>query len=103
MNLVKRRKVEIILDEPLTALVANVAERAGISGYTLVRALGGSGRSGPWRDDRITRADTKIVFMSVMPEEKAERFLQELEPALDTHGLLAFSGPVDVLRPERFS
>ena len=50
----ERIKVEILLDSPLVRRVEEAAERHGLTGWTVLPTLSGSGRSGRWRDDQVT-------------------------------------------------
>lgn len=95
-------RIDIILDRPLLEEVKRLAKNAGLSGHTVLSALEGEGLGGPWSEDLVTGAQSKLVFMAVTSEAKARAFLKALEPLLDSHGLVALSSPVAVLRSRRF-
>lgn len=99
---VTRKRVEILTDEPLLPRIIAAAADAGISGYTLLPVRSGSGRGGAWRDDWITSAQNKTIFLTIAAEDKARQFVRSLVPVLDSHGLLLTIGDVEVVRGERF-
>jgi hypothetical protein len=102
VNTVQRRKIEILVDAPLVRRVVAAAEEAGVTGYTLLPALGGAGHGGRWSDDQVTGAEAKMLFVTITGEGKAAALTDALAPLLESHGLLLVSGIVDVVRSERF-
>ncbi len=99
---VSRRKIEVLVDAPLIPRVTAAAERAGVSGYTLLPALGGSGRGGRWSDDQVTGVESKVMFMTVASAEKAAALIDALAPVLESHGLLLINTAVEVVRGGKF-
>lgn len=99
---VRRRKIEILVDAPLLRRVTAAAEAAGVTGYTLLPALGGAGHRGRWSDDQVTGAEAKLLFWAIMDAPKAEALLAALAPLLDSHGLLLALTDVEVVRGARF-
>ena len=99
---IERLKVEILLDAPLADLVTGIVEEAGAGGYTLLPALGGSGRNGRWSEDRVSAADTKLLLVAIATDETAETIVHRLEPLLDSHGLIVMTTRVGVVRAQKF-
>jgi hypothetical protein len=97
-----RKRVEILIDTPLAPRLIQAAADSGIAGYTLIPVQSGAGRSGAWRGDHVTGAQTKTIFLTIASEEKAGRFIELLAPHLDSYGMLLTMGDVQVVRPERF-
>lgn len=97
-----RKRIEILVDTPLAPLIVEAAAEAGIAGYTLIPVQSGAGRSGSWRDDRVTGVGTKSIFLTVASEEKASALVDLLRPNLDEYGLLLTMSDVAVVRSERF-
>jgi len=95
-------RVDVIVDRPLLEEVKRIAKSAGLAGHTILPALGGEGHGGQWSEDLVTGAQSKVVFMAVTSETKARTFLDALKPLLDSHGLVALSSAVAVLRGARF-
>ena len=100
---IDRIRLDVLFDRPLLAELQRVAERAGLTGYTLLPAIGGLGAAGAWTEDLVTGAQSKTVFMSITSEEKAAAFLDALAPLLDSHRLLVISAPVKVVRGGKFA
>ncbi|MGY6646805.1 MAG: DUF190 domain-containing protein [Salinarimonas sp.] len=98
----ERIKVEILLDSPLVRRVEEAAERHGLTGWTVLPTLSGSGRSGRWRDDQVTGAASKVLFITVCNREKAEAFTRELSPVLEAYGSVLLKSKVEVVRPGKF-
>ncbi|MBP0441180.1 P-II family nitrogen regulator [Tianweitania sediminis] len=99
---IERVKVEILLDAPLCDLVTRMVEEAGAGGYTILLALGGSGRNGRWREDRVTGADTKLLLLAVAADDIAEAIVRGLEPLLDSYRLIVMTTRVGVVRGDKF-
>lgn len=99
---VTRCRVEVLVDMPLARKVADIANSVGVTGYTLIPTLGGAGRGGSWSDDQIAGADSKIWFLTVTSELRAQAFVDALSPLLDSHGLMVMTGSVEVVRGDRF-
>jgi hypothetical protein len=96
------RKIEILLDAPLVPWIADVAQRAGVTGYTILPTMGGAGQGGRWSEDLVVGADTKVLFWTVVTDEKAAALRTAIEPLLTTYGMIWVATPADVLRPGRF-
>jgi hypothetical protein len=99
---VTRTKVEILFDAPLVDAVREIVVQAGASGHTLLPVLGGSGRSGQWNEDRISAADSKVLLLTIVNGQTAERIVRGLEPLLDSHGMIVITSSVGVVREARF-
>lgn len=102
ITMVARIKVEIILDAPLVRVAVEILKRTEVSGYTLFPASSGAGRGGAWSDDPVTFADSKVMLLTVVPQEKADAIVEDLRPMLDTHGIIIMTSAVQVVRSERF-
>lgn len=99
---IDRVKVEILLDAPLVDVVTGIVEAAGAGGYTILPALGGSGSSGRWHEDRVTGADTKLLVLAVASDDVAEAIVRGLEPLLDSYRLIVMTTRVGVVRGDKF-
>ncbi|MGB7374580.1 P-II family nitrogen regulator [Pontixanthobacter sp.] len=96
-----RKRIEILADTPLVKRVTRAIELVEISGWTVLPVQSGSGRDGPWRDERVTGSD-KSLILTVAALDKAARLSEELAPILSSHGLLLTMWDVEVVRGERF-
>jgi hypothetical protein len=97
-----RKRVEILIDTPLAPRLIKAAADAGIAGYTLIPVQSGAGRGGAWRNDAVSGAQAKTIFLTIASEEKAGRFVDMLAPHLGDYGMLLTLCDVQVVRGERF-
>ncbi len=97
-----RKRVEILIDSPLAPRLIQAAAEAGVAGYTLIPCQSGAGRGGTWRDDAVSGAQAKTIFLTIASEEKANAFVEALAPNLGAYGMLLTMADVQVVRPERF-
>jgi hypothetical protein len=97
-----RKRVEILIDSALAPRIIQAAADSGIAGYTLIPVQSGAGRGGSWRDDRVTGAGGKSIFLTIASEEKAARLVDTLAPHLESYGMLLTLADVEVVRGERF-
>ena len=102
VNLIQRRKIEILVDAPLVRRVVAAAEAVGVTRYTLLPTLGGRGQGGTWSDDQVTGAEAKVMFVTITNDQRATALIDALAPLLESYGLLLVSGLVDVVRAERY-
>lgn len=101
-NTTPRRKIEILVDAPLVPRITAAAHGVGVTGYTVLPALGGSGRGGRWTDDQVTGVESRVLFMTVTTDEKAAALTDALAPVLESHGLLLMTSGVEVVRGGKF-
>jgi PII-like signaling protein len=98
----RRIRIEVLVDAPLARKLADMAAKSGITGYTLLRTVGGAGSGGEWSEDLLSGATAKFIFLAIASAEKADRFMEEILPLLDSHQLVVMRSEVDVARPQRF-
>lgn len=101
MNTVHCKRIEILVDAPLLPRLIDALERCGIGGHTVLPVLSGTGRTGHWREDRLT-GTSKLMVIAIASDEHAEKLVDMLAPLLDSHGLLLTIASVDVVRGDRF-
>ncbi len=97
-----RKRVEILVDAPLIPRVVKLMEAAQVTGWTVTRVDGGSGREGDWRNDELTGASAKAIILAIMTQSKASALVDLLAPILDSYGIIITLGDVQVLRGGRF-
>ncbi len=102
VELVRRKRLEVVADAPLCEWIAESAAKLGIAHFSVVSLTAGSGQGGAWRDEDLSGAVAKRMFIAVASEQKAVAFIDALAPRLDEYGLLATLSDVDVVRGERF-
>ena len=51
------KRIEIVIELPLLSTLTDALEAAGVTGYTVLPVLAGSGQSGPWsREGQVSGA-----------------------------------------------
>lgn len=102
VELVSRKRIEILIDAPLSEWLVETAASAGIAHHTLMNLHSGKGRTGSWRDEDVSGAVSKRMFIAIANAEKVQRLIDALAPHLDAYGLVVTIADVDVVRGERF-
>ena len=63
------KRIEIVIEKPLERRLTDALTGAGVTGYTVVPVLGGSGRSGAWtREGQIGQAGMVMVVCLIRPD-----------------------------------
>lgn len=98
----KAKRVEIIIEAPMQSRLTDTLRRAGVTGYTVLPVLGGSGRSGDWtREGQVGRAGMVAVVCLIKPE-RLETLLDAAFAVVERHIGVVSVSDCEVLRAERF-
>ncbi|NEX46838.1 P-II family nitrogen regulator [Pseudotabrizicola algicola] len=96
------KRVEIIIEAPMQNRLTDALTRAGVTGYTVLPVLGGSGRSGDWtREGQVGRAGMVAVVCLIRPE-RLETLLDAAFAVVERHIGVVSVVDCEVLRAERF-
>lgn len=99
----KAKRVEITIEAVMERRLTLALERAGVTGFTILPVLGGSGRSGTWsREGQVSRASGMVNFVCIIRPERLEPLLEAAFEILDRHIGVVSVTDCDVLRAERF-
>jgi nitrogen regulatory protein PII len=99
----KAKRVEIIIEAPMERRLRQAIERAGVSGYTVLPVLGGSGRSGTWtREGQVSRAGGMVAFVCILRPDRVDPLLDAAFEVVESHIGVVSVTDCDVLRAERF-
>lgn len=101
IEMVTRKRIEILTDVALVKRVTDAIDRAEITGWTVTPVSSGKGRDGHWREERVMGTD-KVFVLTIAPEDKAIALAEDLAPILTSHSLLLTMWDVQVIRGERF-
>lgn len=96
-----RKRIEILADKPLAGRVTQAIDAAGITGWTVLPVVSGSGRDGRWQEERVMGVD-KVVVLTIAAPDKAARLAEAIAPILTSHGFVLTMWDVEVIRGERF-
>jgi nitrogen regulatory protein PII len=96
------KRVEIIIEAPMQNRLTDALRRAGVTGYTVLPVLGGSGRSGDWtREGQVGRAGMVAVVCLIRPE-RLDTLLDAAFAVVERHIGVVSVSDCEVLRAERF-
>ena len=97
------KRVAIIIEQVMQDRLADALEGAGVTGYTVLPVLGGSGRSGAWsRDGQVTRAGGMVQFVCIIRPERLDGLLDDAFAVVERHIGVVTVSDCEVLRAERF-
>lgn len=91
--------IEAVMENRLTAALI----KAGVTGFTILPVLGGSGRSGQWsREGQVSRAGGMVSVVCIIRPERLEALLEAAFGVVDRHIGVVSVTDCEVLRAERF-
>ena len=98
----KAKRVEIIIEAPMESRLTAALAKAGVTGFTVLPVLGGSGRSGQWtREGQVGRTGMVAVVCLIRPE-RLDALLDAAFAVVERHIGVVSVADCDVLRAERF-
>ncbi len=80
------KKVEVVIDSIYLSRVLEMLEKAGVSGYTVIRDALGKGERGIMTGDELTDVFKNSYVFTVCPEETAYKIAEEVRPLLKKVG-----------------
>lgn len=99
----KAKRVVITIEAVMQKRLTDTLEGAGVTGYSILPVLGGSGRSGPWsREGQISRASGMVQVVCIIKPERLDGLLDAAFEVVDKHIGVVTISDVEVLRAERF-
>ena len=99
----KAKRVAIIIEQVMQSRLTDAMAEAGVTGWTLLPVLGGSGQSGEWsREGQVSRAGGMVQVVCVIRPERLDALLKAAFSVVERHiGIVSISD-CEVLRAERF-
>jgi nitrogen regulatory protein PII len=99
----KARRVEIIIEAPMERRLTDAMTAAGVTGFTVLPVLGGSGRSGQWsREGQVSSAGGMVAVVCILRPERVDTLLEAAFKVLERHIGVVSVTECEVLRAERF-
>jgi nitrogen regulatory protein PII len=96
------KRVEIVIEAPLERRLTDALNKAGVTGFTVLPVLGGSGRSGQWtREGQVGRSGMVAVICLIRPE-RLDPLLEAAFTVVERHIGVVSITDCEVLRAERF-
>ena len=97
------KRVEIIIEAPMERRLTEALIEIGVTGFTVLPVLGGSGRSGHWsRDGQVSRAGGMVAVVCLMRPDRVETLLSAVFPLVERHVGVISVTDCEVMRAERF-
>ena len=97
------KRVEITIEAVMKSRLADALTRAGVTGYTILPVLGGSGRSGEWsRQGQVSRGQGMVQFICIIRPERLDKLLEAAFAVVERHIGVVSVVDCQVLRAERF-
>jgi nitrogen regulatory protein PII len=102
MQMHPAKRVEIIIEAPMERRLTEALTEAGVTGFTVLPVLGGSGKSGIWsRDGQVGRSGM-VAFVCLVRPERLEGLLDAAFAVVERHIGVVCVTDAQVLRAERF-
>ena len=96
------KRVVITIEAIMQRRLTDALEAAGVTGYSILPVLGGSGRSGKWsRDGQVGKAGMVAVVCLIRPE-RLDGLLDAAFAVVEKHIGVVSITDAQVLRAERF-
>ena len=103
MEMHDAKRVEIIIEAPLERHLTDALTEAGVTGYTVLPVMGGSGRSGVWtREGQVSRASGMVAVICLIRPERLDTLLNAAFAVVERHIGVVSVTDAHVLRAERF-
>ena len=97
------KRVEIMIEAIMQSRLTEALINAGVTGFTVLPVLGGSGRSGAWvRAGEIGRASGMVQVVCIVRSEKLDDLIEAAFGVVDRHIGVVSIVDCEVLRAERF-
>jgi len=97
------KRVEIIVESPMERRLRDALTDAGVTGFTVLPVLGGSGRSGAWsREGQVSRAGGMVALVCIIRPERLDSLLDAAFTVVERHIGVVTITDCQVLRAERF-
>jgi len=97
------KRVEITIEKVMESRLTTALSDAGVTGYTILPVLGGSGRSGEWsRAGQVSRASGMVQVICIIRAERLDTLLDAAFTVVERHIGVVCVTDCEVLRAERF-
>jgi len=99
----KAKRVAIIIEQVMQSRLTDAMSSAGVTGWSVLPVLGGSGRSGAWsREGQVTRGAGMVQVVCVVRPDRIDDLLDAAFAVVERHIGIVTIGDCEVLRAERF-
>lgn len=103
MDTHKAKRVEITIEAVMERRLTDALITAGVTGFTVLPVLGGSGRSGEWsRSGQISRASGMVQVICIIRPDRLDGLLEAAFEVVERHIGVVSVVDCEILRAERF-
>jgi nitrogen regulatory protein PII len=103
MDMHKAKRVEIIIEAPMERRLTRALSNSGVTGFTVLPVLGGSGRSGRWsREGQVSRAGGMVAVVCLIRPDRLDGLLDAAFAVVERHIGVVSVSDCEVVRAERF-
>lgn len=97
------KRVAIIIEAPMQRRLTDALIEAGVTGFSILPVLGGSGRSGRWSSEgMVGRAGGMVQVVCIIRPDRLDGLLDAVFTVVDRHIGVVTVSDCQVLRAERF-
>ena len=99
----KAKRVEITIEQVMQSRLTEALKKSGVTGYTILPVLGGSGRSGEWnRSGQVGLAAGMVQVICIIRPDRLDGLLDAAFSVVERHIGVVCITDCEVLRAERF-
>lgn len=99
----KAKRVAIIIEAPMERRLTEALTGAGVTGFSILPVLGGSGQSGLWsREGQVGRAGGMVQVVCIIRPDRLDALLDAAFKMVKRHIGVVTVSDCEVLRAERF-
>lgn len=99
----KAKRVAIIIEAVMERRLREAIEGAGVTGYSILPVLGGSGQSGAWnRDTTVSRGGGMVQVVCIIRPDRLDAMLEAAFKVVERNIGVVSVSDCEVLRAERF-
>ena len=103
MKTYRAKRVAITIETPMRRRLEDAFSEAGVTGYTVIPVLGGSGRSGRWSSEgQVSLSGGMVLFVCIIRPERLDTLLEAAFELVERHIGVVTVTDCEVLRAERF-
>lgn len=97
------KRVEITIEKVMERRLTEALKKAGVTGWSVLPVLGGSGRSGEWsREGQISRGTGLVQVVCIIRPDRLDALLEAAFAVVEKHIGVVCVSDCAVLRAERF-
>lgn len=103
MKTFSKKRIEIIIEEPILRRLTDAMVAQNVTGYTIIPALGGRGSEGAWhRENALSPAGHMVMLVCILDESRVEKVLEAAYRIVSRQIGIVTISDVEVVRSELF-